>query len=359
MTKSSSKFSRNYSKMTKQRLIWADSLKGWLMLLVILGHAIQCTLGVDCEGNHLWNIIYSFHMPAFMAVSGWLAYRGIKSSKPTNADWGGYISSCKRRAQQLLLPYLAWTLISYMIKGDYTLIAVYNKLMFPDTSFWFLWVLFWICVIFNLAQLVASKQKVNEMVLILGTCLLLFGVMVVMEIRVLGFQFLAYYFLFYSLGYCLHKYERTKCLEITRNNICLIILTLLWAFLAWGWSMHGLPSWMPTIPHVPSSLLQYAYRGFTALVAIVVLIGVAPKALNGTGKTNQMICSLGVISLGLYVVHLSLIGHIVKGVLAVIPDVSTWLCVAIAFVLALAVSYLVVWALNMNKHTARIFLGKI
>ena len=58
------------------RLNWADSLKGFLILLVILGHSIQYTLGNSCYSNHLWNIIYSFHMPAFMAISGFLAYRG-------------------------------------------------------------------------------------------------------------------------------------------------------------------------------------------------------------------------------------------------------------------------------------------
>ena len=60
----------------KERLIWADALKGLLMILVIIGHAIQTVEQEACETNHLWNIIYSFHMPAFMAVSGWLAYRG-------------------------------------------------------------------------------------------------------------------------------------------------------------------------------------------------------------------------------------------------------------------------------------------
>ena len=59
----------------KGRLIWADSLKGLLMLLVIIGHAIQSTEKGACEYNHAWNHIYSFHMPAFMAISGWLAYR--------------------------------------------------------------------------------------------------------------------------------------------------------------------------------------------------------------------------------------------------------------------------------------------
>lgn len=252
-----------------------------------------------------------------------------------------------------------WSIIAFLSNGEYTLSAIGEMLFYPDRSFWFLWVLFWICVIFNLAQLVASKLRVNEMVTILSTCSLLFGVMVVMEIRVLGFQFLAYYFLFYTLGYSLHKYEETSLLNVMRKPYVMIALTALWAFLAWGWTMHGLPSWIPAIPHVPSALLQYAYRGFTALVAIVVLIGVAPKLLNGGDKMNQKICTLGVVSLGLYVVHLSLMGYIVDGLKTMMPNISTWACVAVAFVVALAISYLVVWLLNQNKQTARIFLGKI
>ena len=51
------------------RLLWADSLKGWLMLLVILGHAIQTVMPEACYQSHIWNLIYSFPMPAFMAVS--------------------------------------------------------------------------------------------------------------------------------------------------------------------------------------------------------------------------------------------------------------------------------------------------
>ena len=75
--------------MAKERLIWADSLKGWLILLVILGHAIQSTLGANCDNSHLWNLIYSFHMPAFMAVSGWLTFSGATALKLLNYNWGG------------------------------------------------------------------------------------------------------------------------------------------------------------------------------------------------------------------------------------------------------------------------------
>lgn len=55
----------------KKRLIWIDSLKGWLMILVVLGHAIQSSLGDACFQNHLWNLIYSFIcQPSWLSVAG-------------------------------------------------------------------------------------------------------------------------------------------------------------------------------------------------------------------------------------------------------------------------------------------------
>ncbi len=71
--------------MDNQRIQWIDAVKGLLILSVILGHAIQETLkvrGIGFEDNLWRNIIYSFHMPAFMAISGYLAPH-------VNIGWGG------------------------------------------------------------------------------------------------------------------------------------------------------------------------------------------------------------------------------------------------------------------------------
>lgn len=63
--------------MTK-RIEWADALKGFLILMVVLGHSIQSVCqqtDMDFLQNYFWNLIYSFHMPAFMAVSGYLSFK--------------------------------------------------------------------------------------------------------------------------------------------------------------------------------------------------------------------------------------------------------------------------------------------
>jgi Acyltransferase family. len=225
----------------------------------------------------------------------------------------------------------------------------------PDSYFWFLWVLFWICIIFTLCQWIADKLKIDEFVPIVISCMVLMAVMVGLEFRVFGFQFLAYYFLFYTLGYSVHRFS---ILQI-KDNIVLLVLGLVWLFMAWFWNMHELPSWMPAIPHVPSTLLQYAYRGITAAIAMLVLFGVAPKLLDGNSKLNTWIKELGVVSLGLYVVHLSIMGYVADILKELYPTCSIWGQISIVFVITTIFSVVIVELLKKNKWTARYLLGKI
>ena len=59
--------------MSNLRMFWADNLKGFLIPLVVLGHAIQYSYEYF-DYSHFYNYIYSFHMPAFMTISGFLSY---------------------------------------------------------------------------------------------------------------------------------------------------------------------------------------------------------------------------------------------------------------------------------------------
>lgn len=88
-----------------------------------------------------------------------------------------------------MMPYVAWSATKYGISGDYTLIRVVNMVLYPDTSFWFLWVLFFINLIFIFSQWLASKLNIDELVMIALSSLLLLGIMVGMEIRMFGSAF--------------------------------------------------------------------------------------------------------------------------------------------------------------------------
>lgn len=333
--------------MEQNRLIWADALKGWLIFLVIVGHAIQCFLTESCHDNHIWNLIYSFHMPAFMALSGWMAYRHSLGK--------GFICVVQRRFLQLLLPYFLWSLLQFALSGIYSRDNMFNIVLTPDCYFWFLWVLFWISVLFSGVKMVAEKFAIDEIIPISVLCVVLMGVMVLLDLRVCGFQFVAYYFLFYTLGYCIHRYKYFKI----KNRLVLCVLTAIWFVMAWYWKMHELPSGMPVIPHVPVAIIQYAYRGVTAAVAIIVMINVAEEYLNISNKCNNYVAKLGVYSLGIYVAHLMIMGYVVDLFKILVPNASIVFMVAVVSIICVALSWFVVVLLRKYSVTSRLFLGKI
>jgi fucose 4-O-acetylase-like acetyltransferase len=80
-----------------------DVAKGWVIFLVVIGHVLESKLlnGDETpilEVAYAW--IYSFHMPFYFLLSGWL----FKGPQPP----GRYLLS---KSQRLLVPYMAWLLL--------------------------------------------------------------------------------------------------------------------------------------------------------------------------------------------------------------------------------------------------------
>lgn len=90
----------------KSRLTALDSLRGFGILLVVLGHTSQT--------NDLVSWIFSFHMPLFFIISGMLFHERQ------------FLDSFKRKAVRLLVPYVFfgtvtlayWALIERRLRGD-------------------------------------------------------------------------------------------------------------------------------------------------------------------------------------------------------------------------------------------------
>ena len=84
-----------------------DVVKGLLIILVLLGHAIQYGSGAaflsggEFYNNLIFRFIYSFHMPLFMGVAGYLSYFSLQKHGARN-----YII---RRWSRLFPPILIWS----------------------------------------------------------------------------------------------------------------------------------------------------------------------------------------------------------------------------------------------------------
>lgn len=113
----------------KERDITLDILKGFAILLVVLGHVISGVFNTEAYSkNLLFKICYSFHMPLFIFISGWL-----NGKKPLNSLNGTWI---KKRTLRLMLPYIIWTLTKWFIYRE--ALGSPIKCLFVEPLFWFI-----------------------------------------------------------------------------------------------------------------------------------------------------------------------------------------------------------------------------
>lgn len=199
---------------------------------------------------------------------------------------------------------------------------------------------------------IAEKSRVRQEIVVLLICAALVLLMTLFDVRVVGIQFISYYFIFFAIGYYLHKYDGL----LIKNKVLLAIFVILWTIMAWFWDMHELPSFFALTP-LPSAIVLYVYRFLTALIAVSILFCVAPMLLNTKNNLNKPIIWLGKVSLGIYVVHLlfiylqtEIVGRLVNDSVLIFSNV---------FVISLAMSSFIVWALTKWKATDKLLLGKI
>lgn len=158
----------------KARIAYIDNLKGFAILLVVIGHIIQFLYCPDkFDSNIIFRFIYSFHMPLFFMLSGM-----VTSMRLGNV--GELRQKIHSRFLQLIVPFVFWggILSLFIIKQDF-----FNIFIEPDTSLWFLLVLFEIYVISIITFFLLGRKSWidNTQLIFLLLCLFVY-----LEIRILS-----------------------------------------------------------------------------------------------------------------------------------------------------------------------------
>lgn len=130
----------------KQRNQYLDILRGVAIILMVFGHCFQYGNGTeliksgDFFNYKIFQIIYSFHLPLFMLLSGYLfSYTVIR--------YQDNMAFLKNRVQRTILPIIGWQTFHYLTKAIAMLInqeglglgfvRQYIRSWFTDI--WFLW----------------------------------------------------------------------------------------------------------------------------------------------------------------------------------------------------------------------------
>lgn len=175
---------------TQTRDAYWDCNRAVLMWLVVLGHSIQLLNPAHFFEHPVFKVIYMFHVPLFMWISGYFALNSIKKSG---------LKIISRRGTQFLLPiFTLGTLQAIMSvcqgRSDLT------HILFSYHCMWFLWSLFE-CFVFA-----TLMQTLRHPVWKLTTAILPIILSVYTPTYIPYGSYLSFVWPFFILGmYCRHK----------------------------------------------------------------------------------------------------------------------------------------------------------
>lgn len=146
----------------KERIKWIDTAKGIGIILVILGH-------VTSAKSNLVIVIYSFHMPLFFFLSGY-----VFSYKKYQNGW----LFLKKKAQNLLIPFFCFTGVAIFLgilqSAPWTLAEMGRFLIYIEnntrtiTAIWFFPCLFLAEVIFYYFLLFTKEKFWISILVVIG-----------------------------------------------------------------------------------------------------------------------------------------------------------------------------------------------
>lgn len=135
-----------------KRIAFIDLAKGMCILLVVMGHLVPIF-------NDNLTFVFCFRMPLYFCLSG-LFYK----------DYGGIRNLTVKKCNKILIPFVAWYLISYgiyfigreltrsAIDAPYHILDILNTTDIYNIPIWFLLCLFWSNLLFAAIKIFAKSE---------------------------------------------------------------------------------------------------------------------------------------------------------------------------------------------------------
>lgn len=321
------------------RILYIDLLKGFLIIIVVLGHVVQFT-NKDFDHNLLFRFIYSFHMPLFIFLSGFVGYR-------EKLIW----TTVKKRLFQLLLPFFSWWLIRWLIEVHKDFVQHFvNLIIAPDTGLWFLWILFFCILLIHLSDEIANMLNFNQEIIVILGALALNIIYLLTNFRFFGFQFLAWFYLFYCLGFYARKYENIIFKKI---NQLLLISAILFPVGVLFWMRKDNPTFYQWI-NLGSSFI-FLYKFIVAILGILFFLTSFKliSKYNSELVIPNLLINISYDSLGIYSIHFIILDFLLK----IQFNLSIPMKIIILTVICLVCSYCVIRFIKLNKTSTALLLG--
>jgi fucose 4-O-acetylase-like acetyltransferase len=308
----------NISWRTADRDAFLDIAKGLAIILVVLGHVIQ---GSAQNFDELigFRVIYSFHMPLFVFLSGAVAAIAFKPERVEQGFMASLLfakSKIFKAVIRLLLPFISWCVINQLIyhHSSDVLSALVLAFRRPDTALWFLLAIFYCIlltcifdILFSVSYLISQKVGLNAIAARLSDGRVQIVVMIVFWLlikehtpRGAGVSLLRPYFLYFLLGIGFYRYLYPNMNTWKYLVTCGLFLALIpfWSRTAPGNFIGSMES-----TFIGAKFL-YFYAGLVAITGAFAILSLAKwisLGMKSIGQNFLILC--GQLSLGIYATH--------------------------------------------------------
>ena len=334
------------------RLPYIDSCRGFVILLVIIGHVVQCLYrpkGFD--SNVLFRVIYAFHMPFFFFLSGYVSRSEICS-------FAELIRVIKKRTLQLMLPFCLWGVYLNLLDYEEPIYVFFLK---PDHGLWFCFHLY-IAIVYCYIVVYFSKilpyggGRVSKMLM------LIIGYLVLKKISEWNTNdygqtlMLLYFYPYYAGGMILGEL-RHLLVKYRYSIITAVLSIVVFLVLASVWYRipSAIPKDAPQFIHKLNSLLTYQY--ITAFMGILSTIMVFSR-MNYT--ESKHLIYLGKCSLGIYAIHFVIIKTFSDAYFQLCkPFCESFVGLVTNSILLLIISMMVIGAIKKSQFIALIMIGEV
>lgn len=327
----------------QNRNITIDVVRGFAMLLVVLGHTISGTVKEYSE-SLLFQAIWTLQMPLFIVISGYVTRYSSQL-----VDSGGLWKFIKKRTLAYLLPWGVWTIVVRgLIFGQSNMLNIKDLLWHMDNGYWFLVTIWTISMIYGISDLLSNKwfkeRKMNVFAHLFFCGIGLMGLAVVGCL--IGLDFFAikltiYYLPIYLLGY---MYGQIQNWVMERaNGKCFINIII----------VVSLALWLAAIKRFDffaggDNLMMIIGRFITSSLGCIAVIGLFINIMGGGGKI-KVLNWIGVHSLEVYLTHylfLNLVPALHQPVLASMEGMFT---IVMNYLITLSLTIIVIKMVRGNS----------
>ena len=325
-----------------QRNTYLDLCKGIAILLVILGHSIQYGMGEGYEGyweNPVFRFIYSFHMPLFMLISGYLFWYSYYKR--------GGKAVIINRFKTLLYPILSFEVILCLIhRFDY-------GLSFGIISSWHLW-FFWAILYATIASVLMfyaqRRFRIPESLFIV---VVFFSLMCFNDNRILSAT--KFVFTYFLLGALACRYPLGNLVKYA-GFVSILFLILLYFFhqdcyiYTSGYTIIGEESFQHLLTNIYRFIL-----GLTGSITVLWLIHLLQNKILCNPHLHRSLVWLGSQTLLIYFFQ-SLVFYIIP--FLHLPFYGIWQPVVL-FIVVTGASVLFIRIIHKYKYLSILCLGKV